>query len=183
MTTRQNKRLLILLAAAIGCGAVVVLVAGCLLPVRVPRTDAVDPDVKPVRAADDTQSNVARSVDLNDLQRLCAMPLRRPLFDAPKPQATRTTTAQPVTQPMTARLVGIALEPGYSVALFQKQDGTMAICAVGESFKDGSADVTVKQVTATQVTVHHAGRPLQLPVPVPPDDKSLLGVPHAGETP
>ena len=68
------------------------------------------------------------SRQLAELQQLCSLDLRKPLFEGPK--ALQAASAPPLPQStMTVRLVGMVDEPGHSMAMFQKSDGAIVLCA------------------------------------------------------
>lgn len=166
MNPRQKKRLLIVGAAVLGVVAVVIVGVGLSLPVRVDVDDS-GVHVKVVSAtSQDTkpQEVQAAGLTLAQLQRLGAMPLRRPLYDAKQPVATNVRQ-QPVAKPMTLRLVGTINEPGHSMAMFQKSDGSIELCALNQSIDDAGGAVTVTHIEPNQVTVKYGGQSRDLEIP------------------
>jgi hypothetical protein len=59
-------------------------------------------------------------------------------------------------------------EPGYSMAMIQKSDGTIELCEPGQSLEDQGATVTVVEVASQTVTVRHDDQLHELTVPPPP---------------
>ncbi len=103
-----------------------------------------------------------RAVTLADLQRVCGVDLRRPLGEAPP--AAGAASGAPAASPMTLRLVGTVNEPGHSVAMFQKPDGAMELCGLGQSIDDAGGAVTVTRIEAQKVTVQYGSQVLELAV-------------------
>jgi hypothetical protein len=102
-------------------------------------------------------------VDLAELQQLCEKDLRGPLFDPPQ-----TRQARPAKRPsMTMSVVGIVSEPGHSMAMLQKSDGTVVLCAEGETVEDAGGPVTVTKVEQQKVTVRYGGEVLDVDVQRP----------------
>jgi len=97
------------------------------------------------------------------------LPLRRPLYDPPPPPPL-----VPVVPPMTVRLRGIIQEPGHSLAVFVKPDGSTKLCAVGQGIKDAGGQVTVTKIEPQAVTVQYAGQEQRL---VPPATSREAGQP------
>jgi len=166
MNPRQKKRWLVAGAAGLGAIAVAIMVAGLSLPVRV---DAKASDVG-AKVVSTTSRDVkpredqTKRLTLAQLQRLGAMPLRRPLYDAKQPVATNVSQ-QPVAKPMTLRLVGTINEPGHSMAMFQKSDGSIELCALNQSIDDAGGAVTVTHIEPNKVIVEYNGQSRDLEIP------------------
>jgi len=169
MNVRQRKRLFILSAAVLALGGVAVLYVGWATPVRVEPPEHGGATTRtPTSSNEATVDDVADAsrLSLDELQQLCATDLRPPLFDPPPPTDTRTVAA-PRPAPMTVRLIGTVFEPGHSMAMFQKRDGGIELCAEGERVDDAGGEVVVTRIDRQVVTVVYAGRTRQLEVPPP----------------
>jgi hypothetical protein len=160
MNVGQRKRLMNGAAVATGLAAAVVLAGGLVFPVRVdvPHGQPGGP-AAPATASAATSQQAAGGDDesrqLAELQQLCSVDLRKPLFEAPK--VLRAAPVLPPLPAMTVRLVGLANEPGHSMAMFQKPDGSIVWCAPGESVDDASGPVTVTRIEPPKVVVQCAG--------------------------
>ncbi len=160
MNVRQRKRAIGLAAAAVGLAAVAVLAAGVAVPLE---TGPDEPDVPSSEgaggaardpAAEQAKAERARA-KLAELQRVSGLDVRRPLQDAPVAGGASKV-------PMTVRLIGTVDEPGHSMAMFQKKDGTIALCAEGQSVDDAGGAVTVKRIDQQTVTVEYADETIEL---------------------
>jgi hypothetical protein len=169
MTVRQRKRVIGLVAGLVGLAGLAVLVGAVAAPLE---TAAPGPAPQPPaggpptdqRGADQTPD--ASRPTLGELARVSAMDLRRPLWDPPATAAAAPNAASAV--PMTVRLVGTIVEPGHSMAVFRKADGSFELCAQGESVTDAGGAVTVTAVAPEKVTVEYAGQAQELAVPLRP---------------
>ncbi len=164
MNVRQRKRLIALAAALVGLAAAGVLVAGFLVPVTVPVHEVAPasdgPDVAPNPNGDQAPArdgSLPALPALPTLQRLCGRNLRRPLYDPPP--VARAAAPKPA---MTVQFIGTVIEPGQSVAMFRKSDGSIAWCAPGESVEDAGSEVRVTSVEYDKVTVQFAGESREL---------------------
>jgi hypothetical protein len=171
MNLRQRKRIIGLAAALLGLGAVAVLAVGLILPVQIAATPAAaraevarvvpPPAGPPAKSAADAAQALAA-----DLQRLSGRDLRRPLFDSPA--EARGTPGSPVRPPLTMQLIGTLNEPGHSMAMLQKADGSVVLCAQGQSVDDAGGKVTVTRIEKQKISVLYADEPQDLVVvPVP----------------
>lgn len=159
MNLRQQKRAIWLAAGALGLVALAVLAAGVAVPLELAPDE---PDIPPApennpaadRGAEQARAERARG-ELAALQRVASLDLRRPLHDAP-------AAGGPSKVPMTVRLIGTVKETGHSMAMFQKKDGTIELCAEGESIDDTGGAVTVKRIDQETVTVEYADETVEL---------------------
>lgn len=147
-------------AAVVGC--VLTAAWGLFLPVEVPADGRpasgrpAAPRVAPRSASDARPAD--RSVKLVDLQRVCAIDLRSPLYEDRQTDTSPAETAvRPPRSPMAARLVGTVSEAGHSVALFQMPDGSIALCGVDQTIDDRGGPVMVTAIEPYRVTVQYAG--------------------------
>jgi len=176
MNVRQRKRLLSFSTALVVACAGGVLAAGLMLPIDV-GAELAPPEIAPNianTAPDDAtdathapKSNTARP-SLQRVRQLCSRNLHKPLYD-PEPEPAKTFDAKPKPEPkpdpLKATLIGTAIERGRSMALFQKTDRSIKVCAVGESFQQGDHPVTIKQIRSTSVTVEYQGKTRELEIP------------------
>lgn len=170
MTARQRKLTIHVAAALLVLGAAVVSLAGLLLP-----ADVVVPEPS-LRLPDAAQpSGISSNPVTSDqpglaaLRQACQRPLRAPLFDDQTPTTTVTPDVPQTATVMNLRLVGTILEAGHSMAMFAKPDGSIVLCAEGQTTAPEDASVTVERVTYQNATVRHNGKPLQLTLPKPPE--------------
>jgi hypothetical protein len=161
-------------ATCLGAAGAAVLAVGFAMPVELPVTASPAPRgsatslSKPVQAQTGRTAFAPQSA-LDELQRLSAVDLRAPLFDPP-PALPAPAAEVPVAHrsTMTLRLVGTIVEPGHSMAMFQKPDGSIALCAQGQSIDEAAATVTVTHVSHHRVTVQFAGQSIELDLPEAP---------------
>lgn len=174
MKVRRRKSVIWLAAALLGAISASVLAWGVGYPVRVGATgagEAPEPASRAVASdkAADGSADRDRRPPVEELVRLCEMELRRPLYE-PEPAERERADAEPGDEPkastsMTVRLIGTINEPGHSMAMFQKKDGSVELCAEGRSIEDGEGEVTVIEIEHQRVTVRHAGRERELVTP------------------
>lgn len=158
---RTRKRLLWLAALVMGAGALAVVVAGLSIPIAVDAAAAPRPHAP--ESAPVPDEGRPGQLTLAELEELSGTDLRRPLYDAPSSQsAGDPAAAAPV------KLVGMVNEPGHSMVILQKADGSMATCAQGETLDDAPGPVTVVEIGARKVTIRCRGNVYELPVPVAP---------------
>jgi hypothetical protein len=156
MSGRQRRTMMWLGAALVMLAGVSVAAWGLAAPVRVQTRpeDAAAPGSKAaLSSAEASRQATGRDSArlLAALQQLCAMNLRRPLYDPPP------TPPPPRPEPsMTVRLVGTINEPGHSLAMFQKPNGAIELCGLGESIDDEGLAVTVTRIEGGKVTVRYA---------------------------
>ena len=170
MSLRRRKRIIWLAAAVVASAGAATLVWGLALPVNI----AVDGSTSHAETpgAGDLLAGAARNapvhpmVSLDELQRVCGLDLRRPLGEAP--MAASGVTGGPAKSPMTLRLVGTVNEPGHSMAMFQKVDGSIELCALGQSIDDAGGTVTVTRIEEQKVVVQYGAQSLELVVPPTP---------------
>jgi hypothetical protein len=168
MNARNTRRLILLAAATVTLGAVIVLAVGLRLPVieadsvLAAGKDDQDATSTTTSAPSDESLEESQQADVAQLQQLCGLDLRRPLYDPPQ-----VAMSQPAAGggPMTARLIATADEPDHSIAVFQKSDGSVEMCGQGQSFEDAGGTVTVTRIESQKVIVQYAGGVQELVVP------------------
>jgi hypothetical protein len=169
MTARQNRRMIYGLASALALLAVATGTGALLAPATV----AVGESSLRLSEADHTTGPAAVQAtndrpDLAALRQICQRPLRGPLFDEQAKSDPTTPHAPQAATVMNLRLVGTILEAGHSMAMFSKPDGSIVLCAVGQTTAPEDASVFVEEVTSLGATVRHNGKRLQLTLPKPP---------------
>jgi hypothetical protein len=175
MNVRQRKRAIWLTAGALALAGAGAVAASVALPLKHPPPRPLDLQAAgaPARQAEAPHSaagdDVASTIDLRELRRLCAMDLRRPLFDPPPPAAAESEPQPEPRIPMSVRLVGTIIEPGRSIAMLQKHDGSITLCAEGRTVDDRGGPVKVIAVKENEVTVEYAGRSHTLQMPAEPE--------------
>jgi hypothetical protein len=176
MNVRQRKRLIQYAGVVVAACSAAVLAGGLVVPVELESARTVP--VKSARfgtesrpATESPQSQLRPS--LAELRKTCSVDLRRPLFDKPPPEKkppAGVVSRKPVASANGIRLVGIADEPGHSMAMFQKPDGAIGVCAAGGSIDIKGNPLTVVSIRNRTVTVKYAGSTRRfeiLPQPVP----------------
>ena len=165
MSIRQRNRLIYALAAAsagvgVGVLALVLLVPAELSSPASPVTSLPQPGVENREQIDPAPQAISPEL----LQAASAMDLRKPLFDPPPPLTPAQAGAASAPTPTMAsvRLVGTINEPGHSMAMFQKADGTIQVCATGDSIDDAGGKLTVTRIEGLKVTVQWGGQQRQL---------------------
>lgn len=164
MNLHQQKRVIGLAAAFVGLGGGAVLMVGLSLPVQ-SKTYEPETPVRPAGTAAPAETAGVRETGtslppLAELQRLGAMDLRKPLYGSSSVGEVGPTS--PPASPMAVRLVGTINERGHSMGIFQKQDGSIEVCAQGRSFDDAGAVIRIVKVEDQKVTVQHAGGSCEL---------------------
>lgn len=141
MSSRARKRLL-LAANAILAIAIVACVCLCvLLPPRV-KNAKFSPKDKTLSAGNKAMGRVG---PLELYAVIYERDIRKPLFD-PKP--IRTVKVEPPKPKLTIRLIGTAVEPGFTYGLFRTKSGESKLVSIGQTI--GGAEVTaVGEGTAT----------------------------------
>jgi hypothetical protein len=158
-----------------GVGVIGVLTWGVLLPVRVPEpshrggADAT-PSKTAVPGNRDAQSSDGPQVALANLRKVAAMDLRQPLYEAKQAQKQqqkrqKTEKRTPAPESLKIELIGTFLEPGHSMAMLRKQDGTIKICPEGQSIEHGQQQVTVTRVARRKATIRLGGKTHELVMP------------------
>lgn len=141
--------------------ALLLLMWGLLLPVRVP----VPEQARGSAGRDAATSGLdaaQRGPELDALQAVAMIDLRRPLRDPPPPVVVAT--------PMQARFVGTIYqpaEPGQSLAIFSFPDSTQRSFKAGQQFDDPAGTVSVKQVGDRTVTIELSGEERELTATTP----------------
>ena len=177
MNVRQRKNLIAASAALVALAGAAVLAAGLVLPVTISPSDSHTLARTAGGKAASTQAIASDTADSSqqwreDLLRLCQVDLRRDLFEVPTvaapaidPATTPSTAAQ--ASSLSIRLIGTIIEPGHSMALFQKATGIVELASQGDTFDDGGVAVTVVTVEPLKVTVRRAGVSIELVIPPP----------------
>jgi len=179
MTIRRRKQLLYTAAGLLVALTVACVGLGLAMPVTTPRVDAEPPvPIRPVAGADDSADPATAAgnaaaptagwpeLDRATLRRVANRPWRQPLFAQPEPDPEQPEPAQPSPAPsINLRLIGTAHEPGRSVAILRKSDGTTELLEQGQSFTDRGATITVSAIGPRSATVEVNGSPRELKLP------------------
>jgi len=182
MNIRQRKKVIWLAAGLVGACAAGIIVAGLALPVDVVVKRSSDSPYRgAVVAASPAQSNDANTPSpggsasagpefVAQLRQLCRLDLRKPLYDPPPAASHNAAAAAQVVANslLSVRLVGTADEPGHSMAVFQKPDGAIEVCAQGQGFELQGSELTVVTVQPHKVAVRYAGKRHELVIPRKP---------------
>lgn len=157
-----------LAATLLVLGAVAVVVAGVVMPVRVDPPRPVHPTGGAgATSADDAGADAADAgPTLEQLQQVAAIDLRRPLYDQVVEAEKDPDPSPPPTPPppLQMQLIATTNEKGNSMAIFRRNSGAMAVCAVGKSIEDNGRTVTVKAIDGGVVTIEYAGQTQKLEV-------------------
>lgn len=173
MNVRLRRRILNLGTALFALAALASVVAGFSLPVRVeppavePLAGAPDAAGAPTSKPSDRREH-ASALSLSDLKRLAARDLRRPLFDEPAERDPGNEKAPAPPAPLPLELIGIADEPGHSMAIFRTPTGGIKVCAEGQSVEHGGAAVKVTAIERGGITVLYQGKARELTLPPQP---------------
>jgi hypothetical protein len=181
MDVRDRKRVLGWATAATALSGVVVLAAGLLTPMQAvvdvagarPSVAAATPASGP---GERPKAPGVAGLTLEELQSLCAMDVRKPLFDAP-PGSAAQGPAKPTANALSVRLLGTVDEPGHSMAILQGANGEIEVCGEGQKTDDASGGVTVLRIDHQKVTVTQGAQSYELVVPPLP----TLATPEASE--
>lgn len=168
MTVRQTTIWIGVTAAATCCVGVAVLVAGFAISLNVEDGDFdLKAKLQLVSAGGATAKGVADELrhDLATLQSMCAIDLRKPLQDGTASSQAEGAPSLPAGTPMSVRLIGAIYEKGHSMAMFQRPDGSIEVCAVGERIADGQGEVVVASIDSQKVIVQFAGQSHELFIP------------------
>jgi hypothetical protein len=160
MNLKKRQFLVWSAAACIALAGPLVLLIAAIEPVQMGRSSISS--VAPNVAASAPATAAAPPVDPAELQQLCSRDLRRPL------SADATVAAAPTGAPLTVQLVGIASEPGHSMAMFRKRDGTTAVCALGEVVDDVGGPATVTRIDPDRISIQYLGTVRELAMPRSP---------------
>ncbi len=147
------------------CLAIAISMVALLTPLALPPEDSAEvmPDATRVEPSQALPSSPRPGPSRAQLEQLAALDLRQPLQPAAK-TVTAATSAQ-----LNLQLVGTVMEGDQSAALLQGQDGVVQICVVGQSVEIAGATVVVTQVDWGSVRLLHAGTPVELSLPVAPE--------------
>ncbi len=177
---RWMKRSTIILIMAAG----LVLLLGLLLPVKTMEAEpgksgAVVPTATAAAGATNQGSaNVNPKADLAGLQKLANYNWRRPVFgDAADEEFM---AGDGTGRAMSLKLVGVVVEPGHSMALFQKPDGSVEVCPVGQMVDDSGGKVKVTKVEVDRAVVVFGGVTQTLMVPMQTEGLSAMSAGGAG---
>ena len=160
MNRRQRKFLAWSAAALIALIGVVVLLAGLMIPVRVDLSDSRrPPSASGTRASTGPNADPSH-FDLVELLPLCDRDLRRPLNADPAAGA-----GSPSGTPLTLQLVGTANEPGHSMAILKKGDGTVVLGALGDTIDGAGGPSVITRIAPDRISVKYAGSVRELVLP------------------
>lgn len=161
-----------LVAAVVAICAVGILAVGFITPVRVGAATMTNVSAVPTSGGPSARNPSQDGTDdalvsLSELQQVCAIELRRPLYDPPTPEQPAASPEAPTatTRPLPVRLVGTVIEAGHSMAMLQKSDGSIVLGAVDQSIEDAGSQITVISVQHDRVTVQYAGTEHELILP------------------
>ncbi len=170
MNARQKKKMILLAAAVIALGAAAILAWAVLAPVRVepgkPNIGKFSSGAKnPVGGAVGENADITDNLALNELQRLCSMNLRRPLYEKKtEPEKPNVVKASSSNASISVELVGTATEPGHSVAFLKTKNGIIELCPAGGSIENDGDMITVTSVEHKKATVKYGGKTYELEV-------------------
>ncbi|MFW5839856.1 MAG: hypothetical protein ACOCZE_04670 [Planctomycetota bacterium] len=111
-----------------------------------------------------SQTDEAEKLDPDQLARLTQVDLRRPLYDD---QVTQTPRSAAPRAQLTVRLIGIAVEPGHSVAMLIDPAGKILLAQAGETVEIPGGPMKVIAVLDDSIRVEFQGRIQALPLPEP----------------
>lgn len=179
MGVRRRKRLIWIGTIVLGLSAVGILIWGFIAPrdVSVPVTGPAEISQQATGSADSAWRN-QKSLDERpthaELDPILSLNLRRPLYDPVVSAPQRAATPKPAAtaSPIPVRLIGTIHEPGHSMAMFQKSDGSIEVCPQGQSVKDGQKEVKVITIGRRTVTVEHEGQSQDMAVPTRDKEQS-----------
>lgn len=173
MTVRRKTNLIRLTTAVIALTSAVVIVGGFMVAVEIEAPASTQgagaTGVRPT-VAEQVSSDVPQVPGLDHLVRLCERDLRAPLFDAPTPVAVETVepaAPAPTSTGLSVKLLGTIIEPGHSMAMLQKSDGSVALIEAGQSIDDGGAKVVVAVVELRRVVIRIGNESHELVLPPP----------------
>jgi hypothetical protein len=146
-------------AAVIACAAIEIQTPSTLIP-SVPKP-----------ATGDRRTSAAQEFPpLEHFSAVWSRQLRLPLTDpaAASQNSANIASAAPVL-PIQLSLLGTALEPGYSMALFSTPQGGLELKSVGQKIGEHSGAPEIVEITADCVLLRHAGGTVKLSLPVKND--------------
>lgn len=147
-----RKRILVTVNAALAAGILACIVLTVLLPAKVEKVESPkDRDIS-VNRQESRQVGPLKAYAV-----IYRRDLRKPLFD-PKPVIP--LTIEPPRPKLAVRLVGTAVEPGFTYGLFRTKSGRTELVSVGQKI-EGAEVVSVGDGTAT---VKFAGELITLKV-------------------
>lgn len=157
-------------AAVIAVGALIVPAVGWMMPVGIVAGDADAARIKPPAVENESSARTRTKVELQPLMLICDRDWRKPLGGG-EDTAVENTGDGPSAQQvfMNLRLIGTAIETGHSMAIFQKPDGAVSVCAEGGRMDEGGTRVTVNKIVGTVVTVSCGGQTQTLAMPQSPE--------------
>jgi hypothetical protein len=170
MNVRQRKRTIYAAAGLLGLAGVAVLAWGLGGEVRVEADrDMPASPVRPRSTPGETDGpHAARShIALAELNRVAAMDLRPSLFDPPTSDRSATDDTR-APKAMRVILIGTAVEPGRSMALFRMPGGEVELAGEGQSIDDPGGAVVVDRIEHRKVTVTYRGAEQTLIIEPPP---------------
>jgi hypothetical protein len=152
MTHRQRKRLLWTLVAALGAGTAAAAVLPLALPLAVSDSAATPADDSGRGATAEGTGSGKAGLTSAELAVIHERPLRRPLYD-PSPQPE----PEPEQPKLEIELIGTAIEPGFTYAMFRTSGGEQKLVRIGDriegaellSVRSGEADLSFHQETVT----------------------------------
>lgn len=168
MTVKQKQLLLMGLGTLLGVSAIVLLIWGFRTPVALPPSplasvadSAVDPQAR--------SEAVREALDPEELRRLSSRDWRQALDPRSVNQDPLNSADNgAVGASLTVRLIGTVIESTTAAALLQKPDGTIIVCAQGDSFAEAAGKAWVVRVETRRVLVRYGGAVSTLEIPAEP---------------
>lgn len=120
-------------------------------------------DVLATSAAAESKTPVSRSLapslpTLGEFSKITKLNLRRPLFDAPPPVAVVREAPPP--PPLTIKLTGTIIEPGYNRAMLQTSEGKLKLFGEGDTCEQAR----IVKIEESSITVMYHGQSIVLRV-------------------
>ncbi len=184
MTRQKQQYWMKLTAATLMVVSLLVLLMGVLLPVK---TEAVEAETQSLMGTNAAGAGTATPpaktttidrVDLAALLKVARVNWQRPVFAEGGDDELAAGDGSGL--PMSLRLVGVVYEPGHSMAIFQRQDGSMEVCPVGQMVDDAGGNVKVTRVEVDRAVVVFGGVTQTLMVPMQTEASMTTGVGAAG---
>lgn len=172
MNIKQRKNAIVVAAVLAGLSAAIVLMLGLMMPVAIAPVQFNTPSgIADAPGGQSTSDHKGRGVPPPaELQRVCAIDLRRPLFDSAASAATQTAAAAPVApaSSVALRLIGTLIETDHSMAVFVKADGSIVVRGLGQKIDDPAGPATVAVIEYRKVSVQIRGESVDLILPATP---------------
>lgn len=172
MNVRQRKKVIWLTAVVVGVASLVLLFTGFCVPIKTTKSKTVFQSEVSATAgvfgetSNDKENTNVSNLSFDELKRLCEKNLRKPLYDKPIPEPEKSDAASSASNSsLPLRLIGTANEPGHSIAMFQKSDGSIELCVENENMDNAGETVTVIKIEHQKVIVEYGGETYELVIP------------------